>query len=56
MPVWGERLSIAFAGYAEGDELIGATLDPLVAYLESLQEEEAASPASPLVEPPARTP
>jgi mono/diheme cytochrome c family protein len=56
MPVWGERLSNAFAGYAEGDELIGATLDPLVAYLESLQQEEAASPASPPVEPPPRTP
>lgn len=39
MPVWGERLSNAFAGYAEGDELIGATLDPIVAYLESLQRE-----------------
>ncbi len=37
MPVWGERLSNAFARYAEGDELIGATLDPLVAFLESLQ-------------------
>jgi mono/diheme cytochrome c family protein len=39
MPVWGERLSNEFAGYAEGDELIGATLDPIVAYLESLQRE-----------------
>lgn len=37
MPAWGERLSIEFERYAEGDELVGATLDPLVAYLESLQ-------------------
>ena len=41
MPIWGERLSSEFARYAEGDELIGATLDPLVAYLESLQVEGA---------------
>lgn len=39
MPIWGERLSSEFERYAEGDELIGATLDPLVAYLESLQVE-----------------
>lgn len=39
MPVWGERLSIEFSRYAEGDELIGATLDPLLAHLESLQED-----------------
>ena len=39
MPVWGERLSNEFERYAEGDELIGATLDPIVAYLESLQLE-----------------
>lgn len=39
MPVWGERLSNAFQRYAEGDELIGATLDPIVAFLESLQPE-----------------
>lgn len=37
MPVWGERLSNEFQRYAEGDELIGATLDPIVAFLESLQ-------------------
>lgn len=53
MPVWGERLSNAFARYAEGDELIGATLDPLVAFLESLQ---AGRPSiqGPSVERPAR--
>jgi len=37
MPVWGERLAAEFERYAEGDELIGATLDPLVAHLESIQ-------------------
>lgn len=37
MPVWGERLSIVFERYAAGDELIGATLDPIIAYLESIQ-------------------
>lgn len=37
MPVWGERLSSEFERYADGEELIGATLDPIVAYLESLQ-------------------
>lgn len=37
MPVWGERLSDEYRRYAEGDELIGATLDPLLAYLEWLQ-------------------
>lgn len=38
MPVWGERLSETYERYAEGDELIGAALDPVLAYLESLQE------------------
>lgn len=38
MPVWGESLSETYERYAEGDELIGATLDPVLAYLESLQE------------------
>lgn len=37
MPVWGERLSSEFERFAEGDDLIGATLDPLVAYLASIQ-------------------
>ena len=45
MPVWGERLSNQFERYAEGDELIGATLDPIVAYLESLQRRESAADA-----------
>jgi mono/diheme cytochrome c family protein len=38
MPVWGERLSQEFEHYSEGDELIGATLDPVLAYLESIQK------------------
>lgn len=40
MPVWGERLSAEFEAYVEGDDLIGATLDPIVAYLESLQRSD----------------
>jgi hypothetical protein len=40
MPVWGEVLSAEFDRYRDGDELIGATLDPLVVYLESIQEPE----------------
>ncbi|MBK7951466.1 MAG: c-type cytochrome [Deltaproteobacteria bacterium] len=40
MPVWGERLSSEFERYAEGEELIGATLDRIVAYLESLQRSD----------------
>lgn len=40
MPVWGERLSSDFERYADGYELIGATLDPIVAYLESLQRHD----------------
>jgi len=38
MPIWGEFLSAEFERYPDGDELIGATLDPLVVYLESLQK------------------
>jgi mono/diheme cytochrome c family protein len=38
MPVWGERLSLEYARYAEGDALIGAKLDPLIAYLEHIQQ------------------
>ena len=38
MPVWGERLSEEFERYSEGDDLIGATLDPVLAYLESIQK------------------
>jgi len=37
MPVWGEVLSAEFKRYPDGDELIGATLGPLVVYLESIQ-------------------
>jgi mono/diheme cytochrome c family protein len=37
MPVWGQRLSEQYAGYAEGDELVGAKIDPLLAYLERIQ-------------------
>jgi hypothetical protein len=44
MPVWGERLSESFDKYAEGDELIGGTLDPVLAYLESLQQYVETSP------------
>jgi hypothetical protein len=43
MPIWGERLSERFERYAEGDELIAATLDPVLAYLESLQDANAPS-------------
>ena len=38
MPIWGEVLSAEYDRYPDGDELIGATLDPLVVYLESLQK------------------
>jgi hypothetical protein len=37
MPIWGEVLSAEYDRYPDGDELIGATLDPLVVYLESIQ-------------------
>lgn len=40
MPIWGEFLSAEFERYPDGDELIGAALDPLVVYLESLQNSE----------------
>jgi mono/diheme cytochrome c family protein len=40
MPIWGEDLQLEYRQYANPDALIGATLDPLVAYLEMLQEEE----------------
>ena len=39
MPVWGQRLSTQYEGYAEGDALIGAALDPVVVYLKSLQQD-----------------
>ncbi len=37
MPIWGEVLNAEFDRYPDGNELVGATLDPLVVYLESLQ-------------------
>ncbi|MCA9505076.1 MAG: cytochrome c [Myxococcales bacterium] len=37
MPIWGERLSAEYARHAEGDALIGAALDPLLAWLEHAQ-------------------
>ena len=40
MPVWGERLSVEYERYAHGEELVGATLDPLVTYLQTLQVPE----------------
>lgn len=40
MPVWGERLSVKFDRYPQADELIGATLDPILVYLESIQEQD----------------
>lgn len=39
MPVWGERLSAENWRFANADELVGATLDPLVVFLLSIQEE-----------------
>jgi len=38
MPIWGERLSTEYERFAEGDALIGARLDPVVVYLESIQD------------------
>lgn len=38
MPIWGERLAADYGRYADADALVGATLDPVLAYLESLQE------------------
>lgn len=38
MPAWGERLSAEFWRYSSPDRLAGATLDPIVVYLESLQD------------------
>lgn len=39
MPVWGERLSAVYSAYPNTDELVGATLDPIVVYLMSIQED-----------------
>jgi hypothetical protein len=38
MPIWGERLSREFVRYSDREALVGATIDPLVTYLESLQQ------------------
>jgi hypothetical protein len=37
MPVWGERLSAEYGRYRNADELVGATLDPVIVYLQSIQ-------------------
>lgn len=37
MPVWGERLSIEYERFPRVDDLIGARLDPVLAYLQSRQ-------------------
>ena len=39
MPVWGERLSDEYSRYSNTDELVGATLDPVLAFLSSIQTE-----------------
>jgi len=39
MPIWGERLSSEYERYSDSEALIAATIDPLVVYLESLQQE-----------------
>lgn len=38
MPIWGERLSREYERYSDSEALIAATIDPLVVYLESLQQ------------------
>ena len=38
MPIWGERLSTEYERYPDSPALIAATIDPLVVYLESLQQ------------------
>ncbi len=43
MPVWGNRLSAEYWRYTSPDRLVGATLDPIVVYLESLQRAEGAA-------------
>ena len=39
MPIWGERLSADYWRYSNADELVGATLDPVIVYLLSIQVE-----------------
>ncbi len=41
MPAWGERLSAENWRYADPDHLTGATLDPIVVYLESIQRDDS---------------
>jgi mono/diheme cytochrome c family protein len=40
MPIWGELMSVEYERYADGEALVGAVLDPLVSYLESLQRKD----------------
>lgn len=44
MPIWGERLSADYARYSNTDELVGATLDPVIVYLLSIQRAAGAGP------------
>ena len=37
MPIWGERLSEDYARYRDAEGLVGATLDPLLIFLMSIQ-------------------
>ena len=37
MPVWGERLSVEYERFPRVDDLVGARLDPVLAYLRSVQ-------------------
>ena len=37
MPAWGERLSAEYWRYANRDRMTGATIDPIVVYLQSIQ-------------------
>lgn len=39
MPIWGERLSAEYERYSNAEALVGATLDPVVVFLLSIQEE-----------------
>ncbi len=39
MPIWGEQLSADYWRYSNADELVGATLDPVIVYLLSIQQE-----------------
>ena len=37
MPVWGEQLDRSYAAYSNADTMVGARLDTLITFLESLQ-------------------